>query len=463
MSVRLPIRGYKWLSETEISTFDIYSVPHDARNGYILTVDLSYSSKDFPHHDVSLIALKSDRHMRTITKLNLNNYFFSFLKDFPLLVERLVVKEEDLSPFTRELLRKSNTKLGKEPKLIAGLRDRNSYTIHYVHLQYVLGHGVKLKKIHRILQFEQGYIFKSYVDKIVALRREAKTSSAKTSFKIVINSLYGRLLLDSEAFVKCTPVRANGRCKQLVNSKRYKKHTVISKDFVLVYTKPERVQYSSPLLIGGSVLCLSKLHQSSYWYDHVLKAFPSSRFLFSDTDSCAYHYSENEDYVQGRKKMSEIFDFSAFPKDHPDYSDARRCAPGWYKSELDFDSTKLDSQKRVSKFYALCPKMYCLKTIGCEETIKAKGIPRSLRPMIHAQAYHDAVFSDIVQRGDYYKITSANHTLFSKQYTKRLLSIVDSKRFWLSCGICSIALFRHDAQEIYDNHVCPYLPSSVNE
>ena len=78
MSVRLPIRSYKWLSETEISTFDIYSVPHDARNGYILTVDLAYSSKDFPHHDVSLIALKSDRHMRTITKLNLNNYFFSF-------------------------------------------------------------------------------------------------------------------------------------------------------------------------------------------------------------------------------------------------------------------------------------------------------------------------------------------------------------------------------------------------
>ena len=43
MSVRLPIRGYKWLTETEISNFDIYSVPHDARNGYILSVDLSYS------------------------------------------------------------------------------------------------------------------------------------------------------------------------------------------------------------------------------------------------------------------------------------------------------------------------------------------------------------------------------------------------------------------------------------
>ena len=43
----------------------------------------------------------------------------------------------------------------KTNKLILNLKDKNKYVVHIRTLQFYLKHGLKLKKIHRAIKFEQ--------------------------------------------------------------------------------------------------------------------------------------------------------------------------------------------------------------------------------------------------------------------------------------------------------------------
>ena len=49
-------------------------------------------------------------------------------------------------------------------KLIPNLGDIVKYVVHYRNLQYYLSLGMKLTKVHKILQFRQSDWLKEYVD-----------------------------------------------------------------------------------------------------------------------------------------------------------------------------------------------------------------------------------------------------------------------------------------------------------
>ena len=400
--------------------------------GYILNVDIEYGSE--------------------------NSAKFECHDGFPLLPEKVVVEESDLSPFTRNLMRETGAKMTREPKLIASLRDKKSYTLHLAHLKFVLAHGLKLKRVNAVLEFQQRPIFKEYVERIVRLRRESRTASEKNCWKIVLNSLYGRMLLDSQNFVNCRVVRGERHCAKLVNSKLYRKHTVVSPNLVLVYSTPPSVTYATPILIGGTILCLSKLVQSYYFYERVQRCFAKPELVFSDTDSVCFMYTEEEaEYRKARESMGDVFDFSSFEPSDELYSDARKACPGFYKAELPYGSAVKDSKDRISLFYGSCAKMYCLQSVADSQIVKAKGVPFCLRRSLGPQTYHEAIFNNSITQGTYNKIVSYNHVLHTAVNRKRLLTLLDFKRYWLKCGLCSISLFRDDSEQIDKAHVCPYL------
>ena len=58
--------------------------------------------------------------------------------------------------------------------------------------QKALNHGLVLKKVHRIIKFNQKVWLKSYIDMNTKLRPEAKKDFEEDLFKLMNNSIFGK-------------------------------------------------------------------------------------------------------------------------------------------------------------------------------------------------------------------------------------------------------------------------------
>ena len=123
MSQKLPVNGFKWINDvTEMDGKFIKNYDEDSDKGYILEVDVKYPRK---LHDLH--------------------------SDLPFLPKRM--------------------KIDKCKKLVCNLRNKKKYVVHIRSLKQALNHGLKLKKVHRIIEFNQEAWLKNYIDMNTELRK----------------------------------------------------------------------------------------------------------------------------------------------------------------------------------------------------------------------------------------------------------------------------------------------------
>ena len=126
MSEKLPINGFKWVNDIS-GINEKFVKSYDKKNsgkGYIFEVDVDYPSKLHKLHS-----------------------------DMPFLPERM--------------------KIDKTQKLVCNLRDKKKYVVHISILKQALNHGLKLKKVHRVIEFNQEAWLKKYIDINTELRKKA--------------------------------------------------------------------------------------------------------------------------------------------------------------------------------------------------------------------------------------------------------------------------------------------------
>ena len=99
-----------------------------------------------------------------------------------------------LSKYCKKIADKYEIKVDDINILIPNLGNKTNYVVHYRNLQLYLSLGMKLTKIHGVLEFKQSDWMKKYIDFNTEKRMNAVNDFQKDFFKLIINSVYGKAM-----------------------------------------------------------------------------------------------------------------------------------------------------------------------------------------------------------------------------------------------------------------------------
>ena len=112
--------------------------------------------------------------------------------DYALAPDKPAVSSNMLSNYCYKYADKYEMKVGDVKNLISNLSNKTNYVIHYRNLQ--LSFGMKLTKIHRVLNFKQSHWMKKYIDFNTEKRVNAANDFEKDFSKLMINSVYRKTM-----------------------------------------------------------------------------------------------------------------------------------------------------------------------------------------------------------------------------------------------------------------------------
>ena len=133
----LPVGGFKEFSPNEVKNFDYKNVDLDGSHCYAMVVDFTIPDP---------VKLKTD--------------------DLPLNLSHAEVPLETLSPFSKEVVKKSGMNYVKQKSLIASNEDGKEHLISLELLRFLEDLGMNVTKVHKVYEFKQKIVFKNSSKKL---------------------------------------------------------------------------------------------------------------------------------------------------------------------------------------------------------------------------------------------------------------------------------------------------------
>ena len=102
--------------------------------------------------------------------------------------------------------------------------------MHIKSLKQALNHGLKLKKIYRIIEFNQEAWLKPYIDMNTELRRVVSNDFEKDFYKLMNKAVFGKTMQNVRKHRDIKLVTTNKKGSKLVSEPNYHTMNYISKD-----------------------------------------------------------------------------------------------------------------------------------------------------------------------------------------------------------------------------------------
>ena len=417
------IADNKYINETTKN--NKYLMYLDANNLYGVSMIQSLPYKNFKWSDnLTLNKIQTGIYEVDIEiPTNLHNKF----KDYPLAPEIKSIPENNLSEYQNYLNNKLNIKYNeKDKKLILDLLPKKNYKIYYKNLEYYMKLGIKVTKIHKILTFDEKPFLKDYIDLNTNLRKKAINDLEKDLFKLMNNAIFGKSM---ENVLNRSNIKLINndpeKLLKLIREPNFQHAYEISDKLFLVESTPIKTVFNKPIYIGACILETSKLHMYQFWYDHLKNKYNNKvELIYTDTDSLIIHVETNDIY----KDMFEdkhLYDFSEYPKDHPNYDITNKKVLGTFKDEM--------KSLIITEFIGLKPKMYSFNYINKDNIIVNKNTHKGIKDSISLKhdEYKRSLYKEELIYKEFYNLQLNKQNIYLDKINKIALNPFDSKRNWI--------------------------------
>ena len=178
--------------------------------------------------------------------------------------------------------------------------------------------GLKLKKIHEVLQFNQKAWLKPYIAMNTELRKKVKNDFEKGFFKLMNNAVFGKPMEYVRKHRDIKLVTTDKRRNQLVSKPNY--HTIkwFSENLVAIEMRKAKVKMNKPIYVGMAIIDISKTLIYEFWYEYLKPKYGDKiRLCYMGTDSLI-PFIKTEDFYKGiADDVEKRFDTSNYEVDRP--------------------------------------------------------------------------------------------------------------------------------------------------
>ena len=321
--------------------------------------------------------------------------------------------------------------VNKCKKLVCNLFNKKKYVVHINALKQALNHGLKLKKIHRVIEFNQEAWLKPYIDMNTELRKAAKNDFEEDLFKLMNNSVFGKTMENIRKHRDIKLVTTDKKRSKLVSEPKYHTINLISEDLSIIEMKKTKVKMNKPIYLGLSILEISKILMYEFWYDYMKPKYNDNvKLCYADTDSFIMNIKTNDFYKDISNDVENRLDTSSYEVNRPLPTGKNKKIIGLMKDEL--------GGKIIMEFVTLRPKTYSFLTDDGKEDKKAKGTKKcEIKKKIKFNDYKKCLFSDKLILRSQQRFISKKHDAYTENINKIALSNNDDKRIVSSNKISS--------------------------
>ena len=382
----LPTHVFLWKDAEDVTPEKIDKLVKKEKRGYLLELDVEYPKELHENHN-----------------------------ELPVLAERM--------------------KIGREDKLVPNLKDKKGYVVDIKALDQALKHSSKLKKLNRIIEFQQGRWMKTYIMLNTRLRTAAKNEFKKDFSKLMNNSGFRKTMGNVRNHKDMKLVTSDKKYLTYFMKPNFKDGHPFSKHLFAAEMGETEIKMNKPVYLGQAILDLTKTLMYEFHYDYMRPKYGSKvKLCYMDTDSFVYEIETKDFYRDIAKDVKKRFDTCGYSRD-----DNRPLPIGENKEVIGLMNEL--GGKIITEFVVLRAKMYAYRKIDKEvEEKRCKGTKKwVISEGLKFDDYNTCLFDGKTIYREQMLFENKKHEMYTVNKHKIALNRDNDKRIVQADGITTLA------------------------